>query len=208
MEISWSGLLVIQRHDMFLGGERKLKNPEETVKENQNHFRIERLNVLICLHGVHLSLLWPLFHFLATNLLQSVSYAAGPSSREVYETRAPSGIAHLSDESSTQLRVRHVSGFQVWKKQRSLSSVLLQTCMEPLQLEEHYNLMRACLKCSEGCSLIRRANSRVYCTSSVVSTIFSTEEKYASQRNCVCCRRERILSWWMERIVEGICSKK
>lgn len=45
-------------------------------------------------------------------------------------------------------------------------------------------------------------------TSSVVSTIFSTEEKYASQRNWVCCLSDRILSWWMERTVVGICENK
>lgn len=40
-------------------------------------------------------------------------------------------------------------------------------------------------------------------TSSVEITIFSTEEKYVSHRNCVCCRMASISVWDMDRTTEG-----
>lgn len=42
-------------------------------------------------------------------------------------------------------------------------------------------------------------------TSSVVCTILSTEEKYASHRNWVCCWKASTRSRWMQRTAEGIC---
>lgn len=43
-------------------------------------------------------------------------------------------------------------------------------------------------------------------TSSVVCTILSTEEKYASHRNWVCCWKASTRSGWMQRTAEGICA--
>lgn len=45
-------------------------------------------------------------------------------------------------------------------------------------------------------------------TSRVVKTILATEEKYVSQRNWVCWRRARILSWPTERVIDGTWRRK
>jgi hypothetical protein len=45
-------------------------------------------------------------------------------------------------------------------------------------------------------------------TSNVVNTIFATEEKYASQRNWVCCLSANILSWSTDLVIEETWGKK
>ena len=73
------------------------------------------------------------------------------------------------------------------------------------------SLVRPKLFVRYGRGIARARNSislRGSLTSSVVMTIFSTEQRYRSQRTCVCWRIRKTLPAGIERRISGTCARR